>query len=185
MELLSSTAWKLLAVAALVLVNGFFVAAEFALVRVRNTQLEPLIGKGHRRAALARWLIEHLDATIGATQLGITLASLGMGILVEPVFEALLSPIFSGLKVQSAELRHTIAIAVGFFTNTFLLVVVGELTPKALAIRKTLRTALWVAAPLTWFYRISYPFIWLLNFSAQWLLRQLGIEPAAAYAEAP
>ena len=65
-----------------------------------------------------------------------------MGILVEPVFEALLSPIFSGLKVQSAELRHTIAIAVGFFTNTFLLVVVGELTPKALAIRKTLRTAL-------------------------------------------
>src|SRR5438309_7214326 len=120
MDAFASIAFKLLALLGLVLVNGFFVAAEFALVRVRNTQLEPLISKGHRRAALARWLIEHLDATIGATQLGITLASLGMGILVEPVFEAPLSPIFSGLKVQSAELRHTIAIAVGLITNTFL-----------------------------------------------------------------
>src|SRR5438105_11330281 len=133
MDFPSATFLKLLAVLALLLLNGFFVAAEFALVRVRHTQLEPLTKKGHRRAALARWLIEHLDATIGATQLGITLASLGMGILVEPVFEALLSPIFSGLKVQSAELRHTIAIAGGFFTNTFLLVVVAALTPKALA----------------------------------------------------
>src|SRR5438477_12757292 len=114
MELLSSTAWKLLAVAALVLLNGFFVAAEFALVRVRNTQLEPLISKGHRRAIVARWLIEHLDATIGATQLGITLASLGLGVLVEPVFEALLSPFFSLFKLQSIEVRHTVAIAVGF-----------------------------------------------------------------------
>lgn len=179
MDLLSSTALKLLGVFALVLVNGFFVAAEFALVRVRGTQLEPLIAKGHRRAALARWLIEHLDATIGATQLGITLASLGMGILVEPVFEAVLSPIFSWLKVESPEVRHTIAIAVGFFTNTFLLVVVGELTPKALALRKTLPTALWTAAPLVWFYRVSFPFIWLLNVSAQWLLKQLGIEAAS------
>src|SRR5437870_2554906 len=184
MELLSSTAWKLLAVAALVLVNGFFVAAEFALVRVRNTQLEPLISKGHRRAALARWLLEHLDATIGATQLGITLASMGLGILVEPVFEALLSPLFSALKVQSPEVRHSVAIAVGFFCNTFLLVVVGELAPKALAIRKTLPIALWIARPLIWFYRASYPFIWVLNFSAQWLLKQMGIEPASETASA-
>jgi len=176
---MSATALKLLAVLALVLVNGFFVAAEFALVRVRNTQLDVLLARKNRRAAVARWLIQHLDATIGTIQLGITLAGLGLGILVEPVFQALLSPIFSAFNVQSAAVRHTVAILVGYVTNVFLLVVVGELTPKALAIRKTLPTALWVAQPLAWFYRLSYPFIWVLNFSAQWLLKQLGIEPAS------
>ena len=170
---------KLLGVVALVLLNGFFVAAEFALVKVRHTQLEPLIGKGHRRARIARQLITHLDATIGATQLGITLASLGLGVLVEPVFEALLAPLFALLDVQSESARHTTAIAVGFFVNTFLLVVLGELGPKALAIRRTLPMALWTAEPLLWFYRISFPFIWLLNHAAQWLLRQLGIQPAS------
>src|SRR5207237_8058889 len=90
----------------------------------------------------------------------------------------LLSPVFSSLNVEAPGVRHTVAIVVGFVTNTFLLVVVGELAPKALAIRKTLPTALWIAKPLVWFYRLSYPFIWVLNFSAQWLLRQLGIAAA-------
>jgi CBS domain containing-hemolysin-like protein len=170
---------KLLAVIVLVLVNGFFVAAEFALVKVRNTQLDTLIAKGHRRAKIARRLIEQIDATISATQLGITLVSLGLGVLVEPVFEAVLAPIFSLLNVESETVRHTTAIIVGFITNTFLLVVVGELGPKALAIRKTLPTALRTAQPLLWFYRISYPLIWLLNLTAQWMLRQLGIEAAS------
>ena len=169
---------KVLAVLALVLLNGFFVAAEFALVKVRNTQLDPLIAAGHRRAGLARRLISHLDATIGATQLGITLVSLGLGMLVEPVFQALLGPVFQWTGVESERVRHSIAIGFGFFINTFLLVVIGELGPKALAIRKTLPTALWTAAPLAWFYRLSYPFIVVLNWSAQWLLRQLGIQPA-------
>jgi CBS domain containing-hemolysin-like protein len=170
---------KVLAVVALVLLNGFFVAAEFALVKVRNTQLDPLIAAGHRRAALARRLISHLDATIGATQLGITLVSLGLGVLVEPVFQSLLAPVFQWTSVESERVRHLIAIGFGFFTNTFLLVVVGELGPKALAIRKTLPTALWTATPLAWFYRLSYPFIVVLNWSAQWLLRQMGIQPAS------
>jgi CBS domain containing-hemolysin-like protein len=171
--------WRLLAVGVLVFLNGFFVAAEFALVKVRLTQLDPLIKKGHRRAAIARRMTTHLDATIGATQLGITLVSLGLGVLVEPVFEALLAPVFSLLKVESESVRHSIAIGFGFFVNTFLLVVVGELGPKALAIRKTLPTALWTAQPLAWFYRLAFPFIWLLNHSAQWLLKQVGIEPAS------
>ena len=175
----SAIVGKLLGVGALALLNGFFVAAEFALVKVRQTQLEPLIVKGHRRARIARHLMTHLDATIGATQLGITLASLGLGVLVEPVFEALLAPLFALLDVQSESARHTTAIVVGFFVNTFLLVVLGELGPKALAIRRTLPTALWTAEPLLWFYRISFPFIWLLNHSAQWLLRQIGIQPAS------
>ena len=170
---------KVLAVVLLVLLNGFFVAAEFALVKVRNTQLDPLIAAGHRRAGLARRLISHMDSTIGATQLGITLVSLGLGVLVEPVFQVLLGPVFQWTGVESEKVRHSIAIGIGFFVNTYLLVVVGELGPKALAIRKTLPTALWTAAPLAWFYRLSYPFIWLLNLSAQWLLRQVGIRPAS------
>jgi len=179
LDQLIAIVWRLLAVAALVFLNGFFVAAEFALVKLRDTQIDPLIRKGHRRAAVARRLVANLDATIGATQLGITLVSLGLGMLVEPVFAALLTPVFSLLHVDSQAVRHAIAIGVGFFINTFLLVVVGELGPKALAIRKTLPTALWTAQPLAWFYRAAFPLIWLLNRSAQWLLRQVGIDPAS------
>jgi len=171
--------WRLLSVGVLVSLNGFFVAAEFALVKVRVTQLDPLIRTGHRRAALARRLMANLDATIGATQLGITLVSLGLGVLVEPVFETLLAPLFSILKIESATVRHGMVFGFGFFINTFLLVVIGELGPKALAIRKTLPVALWTSHPLWWFYRLAFPFIWLLNHAAQWLLRQIGIDPVS------
>jgi len=179
MDAAFSIVLKLLAVAVLVLLNGFFVAAEFALVKVRNTQLDTLIAKGHRRAKIARRLIGQIDATISATQLGITLVSLGLGVLVEPVFEGLLAPVFSLLDVESESVRHTTAIVVGFVTNTFLLVVVGELGPKAMAIRKTLPTALRTAPPLLLFCRVSYPFIWFLNLAAQWMLGQLGVQPAS------
>src|SRR6266850_6953195 len=131
MDELVSNLLKLLGVAALVLVNGFFVAAELALVKIRDTQLATLVVKGHRRAKIARRLINNLDTTISATQFGITLASLGLGVLVEPVFAALLSPVFSWLSVESEVVKHTAAIIVGFITNTFLLIVVGELGPKA------------------------------------------------------
>ena len=174
----SSILLNLLAVAGLVLLNGFFVAAELALVKIRGTQLDTLILKRHRRAKIARQLVQNLDAAIGATQLGITLASLGLGVLVEPVFNALLTPVYTGLNVQSETVRHTVAIITGFLVNTFLLIVVGELAPKAIAIRKTLPVALWTAQPLVWFGRVTYPFIWLLNRSAQWLLGRLGVEAA-------
>jgi len=167
---------NLLAVCALVVLNGFFVAAELALVKIRDTQLDMLVLKGHRRAKIARQLIRNLDSAISSTQLGITLASLGLGVLVEPVFAALLNPVYVWLKVDSEAVRHSISITVGFFTNSFLLIVVGELAPKALAIRKTLSVALWTARPLVWFGRVAYPFIWLLNHSAQWLLAQFGIQ---------
>ena len=167
---------KLLAVGGLVLLNAFFVAAELALVKIRETQLDALVLKGNRRAIIARQLVRNLDAAISATQLGITLVSLGLGVLMEPVFEALLNPIYSWLNVESETVRHTAAILVGFITNTFLLIVIGELAPKAIAIRRTLPVALWTAQPLVWFGRITYPFIWLLNHSAQWLLGRLGIE---------
>ncbi|MFO1512424.1 MAG: hemolysin family protein [Verrucomicrobiota bacterium] len=172
---LTHDALKLLAVVGLVLLNGFFVAAELALVRIRDTQLDALIAKGNRRARTARHIIGHIDAYIGATQFGITLVSLALGIAVEPVFKDLLEPLFHGLNITSVETQRTIAIGVGFFVNCYLLIVAGELAPKAIAIRRTLSTALWTATPLVWFYRISYPFIWLLNHSAQWILRRLDI----------
>ncbi len=166
---------KILAVLALVLMNALFVAAELAMVRIRDSQLASLAARGNRRAKTARHIIAHIDAYLGATQFGITLASLGLGMAVEPVFHALLAPLFNLAGVTSDALRHDIALGVGFFTNCYLLIVAGELVPKAVAIRRTLPAALLTAKPLVWFYRVSFPFIWLLNRSSQLILNWLGI----------
>lgn len=170
---------KILLVLGLVLFNGFFVAAEFALVKIRETQLDMLVAKGVFRAKVARSIISHLNAYLGATQLGITVASLGLGWAGEPVFTALLSPLLVSLHVQSEAARHTIAFAVGFSALTFLHISAGELAPKWTAIQNPLPIALWVAQPLRWFFIVSYPFNWLLNRTAQWLLRQAGIEASS------
>jgi len=167
---------KLLLVAVLVLLNAFFVAAELAFVRIRDTQLSALVAKGNRRARRARHIVAHIDSYIGATQFGITLVSMGLGVLVEPVFRALLDPEFQLFKIDSEHTRSTIAIGVGFFVNCYLLIIAGELVPKAIAIRRTLPTALWTATPLEWFYRFSYPFIWLFHNSSQFLVRRLGFD---------
>jgi CBS domain containing-hemolysin-like protein len=168
---------KIVAVLLLVLLNGFFVAAEFALVKVRDTQLEPLVTKGQRRGKVARKLVRNLDAALSATQLGITLASLGLGWIGEPVFASLLEPLMKAFQIESPEVQHSISFAIGFSIITFLHIVAGELAPKSLAIRKSLSTTLWIAQPLDWFYKFSYPFIWALNHTANWLLRHVGIEP--------
>lgn len=167
---------KLLLVLFLVLLNGFFVAAEFALVKIRDTQLIALVTAGNRRAKVARQLISNLDASLSATQLGITLASLGLGWVGEPVFLSLLEPVMDAFSVQSEHLRHTIAFIVGFSAITFLHIVAGELAPKSLAIQKPLPTSIWIAYPLRWFYLVSYPFNWALNGTSLWLLRQFGLE---------
>jgi CBS domain containing-hemolysin-like protein len=175
MNAITSITLKIFAVAALVLLNAFFVAAELALVRIRDSQLTSLAAKGNRRAQTARHIIAHIDSYISATQLGITLVSIGLGVAVEPVFRDLLNPLFERLGINSEILEHNISLGVGFFVNCFLLIVAGELVPKAIAIRRTLQTALWVAGPLNLFYRVSYPFIWLLHWSSQKIVRQLGI----------
>jgi CBS domain containing-hemolysin-like protein len=172
---------NLLALALLVLLNAFFVAAELALVRIRDTQLEALADRGNRRARMARHINAHIDAYISTTQFGITLASLGLGVVIEPVFRDLLSPLFRFLEIDSEHAQSGIAISVGFFVNCYLLIVVGELVPKAIAIRRTLQTALWTAGPLNWFYRLSYPFIWLLHRSSQFVVRQLGFTAQEIY----
>lgn len=169
---------RILAVLALVMLNAFFVASEFALVKVRDTQLKPLVQGGQRRARVADYVLRRLDAFLSAAQLGITLASLGLGWIGEPVFEALLRPVFEWLNIGSLEVRKVLAFAIGFSALTFLHISAGEQAPKLLAIQRPLPTALWIAYPLFWFYRLSYPFVLALNWSSQWLLRQAGLEAA-------
>lgn len=160
----------------LVFLNGFFVAAEFAIVKIRDTQLETLINKGDRKATIARLIVSNLDASLSATQLGITLASLGLGWFAEPVFAKLLEPLMTGLSPQ---IQHTASFVIGFSVITFMHIVLGELAPKSLAIQKPLPTTLWIALPLHWFYRASFPFIWALNQTSLWILRRVGVEPVS------
>lgn len=162
-----------------VALNGFFVAAEFALVKIRETQLEPLMAKGNRRARIAGKILGNLDACLSATQLGITFASLGLGWAAGPLFAALLTPVFDWLGIASPWMRNSVPVGVGFVVISFLHIVVGELAPKSMAIQRPLQTSLWVAEPLFWFYRITYPAIWLLNRTSLWLLRQVGLTAAS------
>ena len=170
---------KILAVLALVFLNGFFVAAEFALVKVRETQLDSLVAKGHKRARMARKLLKNLDASLSASQLGITLASLALGWVGEPVFLALLAPVLKALQIESPHAVHTISFVVGFSAITFLHVIAGEQAPKYLAIKDPVNTSKWIAYPLHWFHKASFPLIWLINVSANWLLRRFGLEPVS------
>jgi CBS domain containing-hemolysin-like protein len=172
---------KCLAVGVLVFLNGFFVAAEFALVKVRGTQLSPLIEEGSRTAKMAQHITGRLDAYLSAAQLGITLASLGLGWIGEPIFEELLHPVFEWLHVDSETVRTTISFAVGFTVITFLHIVVGEQAPKSFAIKKPLPMSQWVSYPLHFFYLLAWPFIQVLNQSSLMLLKKMGIDAASEH----
>ncbi|SFX60353.1 Hemolysin, contains CBS domains [Thermoactinomyces sp. DSM 45891] len=172
MEGVISNSLYLLFALFLVFLNGFFVAAEFAIVKVRSTRIAQV---GHRRGRLAQKVLANLDAYLSATQLGITLASLGLGWVAEPAIARLLKPML--VLFQTPEwLIHTISVAIGFLIVTFLHIVVGEMAPKTLAIRQAEKVTLWIAPPLHLFYSIFRPFIFVLNGSANWLLRACGIE---------
>ncbi|HUP44457.1 MAG TPA: hemolysin family protein [Thermoanaerobaculia bacterium] len=171
------TTWYLILAFLFVLANGFFVAAEFAIVKVRPTQLTELAQAGSVRARMARRLTKHLDAYLSATQLGITLASLALGWIGEPAFAALLVPLFQSQGAAAAVYAHTIATAVAFTIISVLHIVLGELAPKSVAIQKPVATSLWVAHPLHAFYVLMYPAIYLLNGTARAALRLVGIRP--------
>lgn len=164
---------------ALVLLNGFFVAAEFSMVKVRATRIEELIKQGTARARNARRLVSNMDEYLSATQLGITIASLGLGWIGEPAFAKLFQPAFEGLGALEPVLAHSIAITLAFLLITFLHIVLGELAPKSLAIWAPESVVLATAAPMVLFYRMSYPFIWALNSTAASFLRVFGIAPAS------
>src|SRR5262249_49959190 len=137
-----SAPWGMALGLLLVALNGFFVAAEFALVKVRPTQLEPLIGEGSRRARMARTRLRHLEAYLSATQLGMTLASLALGWVGEPAFSWLVGPAVSLVAGNNPDLVHTVSLTISFLVITVLHIVLGEQAPKTLAIRRAEGTAL-------------------------------------------
>jgi CBS domain containing-hemolysin-like protein len=172
--------FQLLCIGFLVALNGFFVASEFAIVKVRTSQLDALAAEGDRRAVHARQVTAHLDAYLSATQLGITLASLGLGWLGEPFLAEMIEPFFALADVHSPALVETVSFVLAFTFITVLHIVLGELAPKSLAIRKAVATTMWVSRPLALFYAIFKPAIWLLNGLANWLVRRVfRLEPVA------
>lgn len=162
----------------LVLLNGFFVAAEFAIVKVRSSQIEVKTDVSKKSATAAKNIIAHLDSYLAATQLGITLASLGLGWVGEEVVSTLVLRAMHNLGVnQDPVLAHTIAIPIAFFLITVLHIVFGELAPKSIAIRYPLKTTFGISIPLQIFYFFFKPLIWLLNSIANLILRIIGIKP--------
>jgi CBS domain containing-hemolysin-like protein len=162
----------------LVLLNGFFVAAEFAIVKLRMTQAQDLARTGGLRGRVLRTVRTHLDAYLSACQLGITLASLGLGWIGEPAFAQLLKPALEMAGVTEPKIVQGIAVAVAFALISFLHIVVGELAPKSIAIRKAEEVAMSAALPLYLFYWLMYPFIYVLNGAANFIVRRMGVELA-------
>nr|WP_204545833.1 hemolysin family protein [Peribacillus deserti] len=171
---------NLLWVVLLIAITAFFVASEFAIVKIRTTRIDQLVEEGNKRAISARKVISDLDEYLSACQLGITLTSLGLGWLGEPAFQKLLEPIFHQLNLPS-QITHLISFILAFFIITFFHVVVGELAPKTFAIQKTESIVLAVAKPLIWFNRIAFPFIYTLNKSASLFTRLFGLEPGSEH----
>ncbi|PYQ35874.1 MAG: hypothetical protein DMF57_01850 [Acidobacteria bacterium] len=171
--------WYLLLALFFILANGFFVAAEFAIVKVRPTQLAELAAAGSTRARMARRILKRLDSYLSATQLGVTLASLALGWIGEPAFAHLIQPSLSFFGVYSLAIAHSIAASLAFVAISALHIIFGELGPKYIAIDRTLNTALWSAHVLRGFYVLAYPLIWMLNHSAIRVVRWVGINPAS------
>jgi magnesium and cobalt exporter, CNNM family len=171
---------KLAVVMALVLLNGFFVVAEFALVKIRDSQLNTLAAEGIKRAALVKQIKNNLNAYLSACQVGITAASLGLGWLGEPFLARMLQPFFVLAGIESTAVIKSISFALAFSTITFLHIVLGEQAPKILAIRKAMPAALFVSGPLRLFYAIFMPAISFLNAASNWVLSHLlHVEPIA------
>lgn len=158
----------------LVILNGFFVAAEFALVKIRPSQIDKLVEEKKLFAGSAKWLFDRMDHTLSACQLGITMASLGLGWVGEPAFAKLLEPIFKLLSIGPS-LGHIIAFIVAFSIITALHLVVGEQAPKIFAIREPVKMLMWCAAPMRFFYYLLFPFMYVLNMVTNWILAKLGL----------
>ncbi|MBK4733192.1 hemolysin family protein [Noviherbaspirillum pedocola] len=173
----------LLVVLALLLValNGFFVAAEFALVKMRQTRVRAIAKTQGVRGRLLARVHGQLDAYLSACQLGITLASLGLGWIGEPAFADLLSGAFTALGVTSQQIIHGVSFFFAFFVISFLHIVVGELAPKSMSIRYPEHIGLWTATPLYGFYWLMYPIIWILNASANGVLRLFGLHASPGH----
>ncbi|WP_373748094.1 hemolysin family protein [Kaistella sp.] len=171
---------KLVLAVFLVLLNGFFVAAEFSIVKVRYSQIQLKAAEGHAMAKQAEHIIKHLDEYLSATQLGITLASLGLGFVGESALHHIFENLFQYFDLAVAEATiTTISLVSSFLLITVMHIVFGELIPKSIAIRKSEPTAMFIAAPLRVFYTVFKPFIWSMNHMSNAFLRLIKIHPAS------
>ncbi|MDN5626998.1 MAG: hemolysin family protein [Weeksellaceae bacterium] len=171
---------KLLIALFLVLLNGFFVAAEFSIVKVRYSQIQLKAAEGNTMAKQAENIIKNLDAYLSATQLGITLASLALGWVGESALHHLIESLFHSLNIElAASTVTTISVVCSFMLITTMHIVFGELVPKSIAIRKSEATTLFIAYPLHLFYNVFRPFIWLMNSLSSGFLRIIKINPAS------
>lgn len=169
----------------LIALTAFFVASEFAVVKIRTSRVDQLVAEGNKKAILAKKVVTDLDYYLSACQLGITVTALGLGALGKPTVERLLYPVFDYLNV-SASISSVASYAIAFILVTFLHVVVGEMAPKTLAIQFSEKLTLLLSPPLYWFGKIMYPFIWALNGASRVILRAFGVKPAGheqAYSE--
>lgn len=171
---------NLILVALLIAATGFFVAAEFAIVKVRSSRIDQLVGEGNRSAIAAKKVTGSLDEYLSACQLGITITALGLGWLGEPTIERLLHPLFQKWGLND-NLVSILSFVIAFITITYLHVVIGELAPKTLAIQKAERVTMTLSRPLILFYKIMYPFIKTLNGSALFLVRLFGLHAASEH----
>lgn len=171
---------KLIMVVILIALTGFFVAVEFAIIKVRSSRVDQLVGEKKRGALAAKKVISNLDEYLSACQLGITITALGLGWLGEPTIKHLLEPLFLKMELSPA-IASTVSFIIAFAVITFLHVVIGELAPKTLAIQKAEQVSLLLSQPLIYFYRIMYPFIWALNGSSRLVTGIFGLHPASEH----
>ena len=165
-------------IAILIALTAFFVTSEFAIVKIRSSRIDQLIEEGNSKAVSAKRVISNLDEYLSACQLGITITALGLGWIGESTIEHMLGPLFQELNIPKSA-SHVLSIGIAFATITFLHVVVGELAPKTLAIQKAELITLIVSRPLILFYKIMYPFIWVLNGSARVITSIFGLKPVS------
>ncbi|HEY9855436.1 MAG TPA: hemolysin family protein [Stenomitos sp.] len=177
---LSGLLGKLFGVVALILFNAFFVAAEFSFVSVRRTRIDQLVEEGNSTAKLVRKAMDEPTRFISTTQLGITLASLGLGWIGEPTLSEILEPLFKSLGPLTGAATNTLSVILSFAIISYLLMVLGELAPKTLGLHQAEKVILMVAWPIEWFYFLFRPFIWLLNRSSSVLLGWFGLRVSKA-----
>jgi CBS domain containing-hemolysin-like protein len=175
-----TTTINLILIVLLIALTAFFVATEFAMVKVRMSRLDQLIAEGKKGAVSAKKVVTHLDEYLSACQLGITVTALGLGWLGEPTVEKILHPVFEHLNLDKS-VTHILSFGIAFALVTFLHVVVGELAPKTVAIQKAETITILFAGPIILFYRIMYPFIWFLNGSARVLVGMFGLKPSSEH----
>ncbi len=169
---------NLIMVAILIALTAFFVATEFAIVKVRGSRINQLMEENKPGAKAAKSVITHLDDYLSACQLGITITALGLGWLGEPTVERILHPLFNSLNINEPT-AGILSFIIAFSVITFIHVVIGELAPKTVAIQRAEQVALAFSKPLIWFYKIMFPFIWVLNGSARLLTGLFGLKPAS------